>query len=55
MRWTDEQIKRLEDLTAPSEVFEAEFTSATERNQAFQQIEKKISRETAENIRHHLK
>jgi len=54
MRWTDEQMKRLADLGAEAAILEAGFESAAERNKAFQRIEKKMARETADQIRRHL-
>ena len=55
VNWTDEQNKRLLDLGAPLEVLSAAFDDPAERNQAFQQIEKKLARETADQIRRHLR
>lgn len=55
MNWTDEQKKRLEDLGASPEILASTFTDATKRNQSFQRIEKEMSKDIAEHIRHHLK
>ena len=55
LNWTDEQSKRLLDLGAAPDILAAAFDTPAGRNQAFQQIEKKMARETADQIRHHLK
>ena len=54
MNWTDEQSKRLTDLGADRDLLELTFGDATERNRKFQEIEKKMARETAEEVRRHL-
>lgn len=54
MNWTEEQNKRLLDLGADATTLAASFEDAAKRNQAFQDIEKKMARATADQIRHHL-
>lgn len=54
MNWTDEQNKRLVDLGADPETLAAEYETVSERNQAFQKIENRLARTTADRIRHHL-
>ena len=54
MNWTEEQEKRLHDLGADAETLAAIFSDGNERNRAFQSIEKKMAKETADGIRHHL-
>ncbi len=54
MNWTEEQNKRLLDLGAKPDILSAVFENAAERNQAFQRIEKKMARATADQIRRHL-
>lgn len=54
MNWTDEQNKRLVDLGADPETLTAEYETVSERNQAFQKIENRLARITADRIRRHL-
>lgn len=54
MRWTDEQSKRLIDIGAPRDILESTFSDAAGRNQAFQALEKRLARETADALRRHL-
>ncbi len=53
MNWTDEQEKRLKDLGASLEILGQNMDDAVSRNKLFQQIEKKLAKESAEKIRAH--
>lgn len=54
MRWTDEQIKRLTDLGAEPEILDSQFEEGSERNRAFQKVEKILAKSTADKIKRHL-
>ena len=54
MNWTDEQSKRLVDLGAGQAVLDSVFHDTIERNKAFQTIENKLAKATADSVRHHL-